>query len=112
MHTSVGSTTLRSGRLATGAGLTAIQMVGACRRPDRRRQASAIMRVVKAYLRVAKRLIHEPHLPKPLRALIVLGLLPLPGPVDEIALLTAALTIALFYRPRFKALLDEERAGS
>jgi hypothetical protein len=30
--------------------------------------------------------------------------------VDEAALLLAALTIALFYRPRFKALLDEERS--
>lgn len=61
------------------------------------------------YLRVAKRLVKEPHLPRPLRALIAFALLPIPGPVDEAALVVAALTIAVFYRPRFKTLLDEER---
>ena len=64
---------------------------------------------MRVYLRVAKRLASEPHLPKPLRALIVFALLPIPGPVDELALFIAAATIAVFYRPRFRALLEEER---
>jgi hypothetical protein len=35
--------------------------------------------------------------------------LPIPGPVDEAAFFVAAMTIAVFYRPRFKALVEEER---
>jgi hypothetical protein len=61
------------------------------------------------YLRVAKRLVNEPHLPRPLRWLLVFALLPIPGPIDEVALVLVATTIALFYRPRFRTLLDEER---
>ena len=64
---------------------------------------------MKIYMRVAKRLVKEPHLPRPLRGLLLFALLPIPGPIDEAALLLAATTIALFYRPRFKAILDEER---
>ena len=67
---------------------------------------------MRVYVRVAKRLVHEPHLPRPLRALLVFALLPIPGPVDELALLAAAVTIAVFYRPRFKALVQEERSNS
>ena len=67
------------------------------------------MFTVRVYLGVAKRLVKEPHLPKPLRALLVFGLLPIPGPIDEAALLLAALMIAVFYRARFKALVDQER---
>jgi len=63
---------------------------------------------MKVYLRVAKRLVREPHLPRPLRWLLVFALLPIPGPVDEAALVLAAITIAVFYRPRFRALLAEE----
>ena len=65
---------------------------------------------MRVYLRVAKRLATEPHLPKPLRALLVFALLPIPGPIDELALFIAAVTIAVFYRPRFRALLEEERS--
>jgi hypothetical protein len=61
------------------------------------------------YLRVAKRLATEPHLPRPLRWLLVFAVLPIPGPVDEGALILAALMIAVFYRPRFKTVLAEER---
>lgn len=64
------------------------------------------------YLRVAKRLVKEPHLPRPLRGLLLFALLPVPGPVDEVALVLAAGLIAVFYRPRFKALVDEERRAA
>lgn len=67
---------------------------------------------VKVYLRVARRLVKEPHLPRPLRALLVFALLPIPGPVDEVALVLAAATIAVFYRPRFRALVEEERLAA
>jgi hypothetical protein len=70
------------------------------------------MWLMKVYLRVAKGLVKEPHLPKPLRALLVFALLPIPGPIDEAALFLVAITIAVFYRPRFRALVQEERGRS
>jgi hypothetical protein len=38
------------------------------------------------------------RIPKPLRWLAALGLLPAPGPFDEIVLLIAAVPLGLFYR--------------
>jgi hypothetical protein len=38
------------------------------------------------------------RIPRPLRWLAALGLLPIPGPFDEAALLLAAVPLALFYR--------------
>ncbi|HEY2541927.1 MAG TPA: hypothetical protein VGH92_02630 [Gaiellaceae bacterium] len=46
-------------------------------------------------IRIAAR---DARIPKPLRVLAGFGLLPLPGPLDEIALLVAAIPFALFYR--------------
>lgn len=40
----------------------------------------------------------DDRIPRPLRALAALGLLPVPGPFDEIVLLVAAVPIGLFYR--------------
>jgi hypothetical protein len=65
---------------------------------------------VRLYLRVAKRLVREPHLPRPLRWLLVFALLPIPGPIDEAALVLAAVIVAAFYRARFSAVVAEERA--
>jgi hypothetical protein len=53
-----------------------------------------VRRVFRA-LRIAAR---DERIPKPLRALAGLGLLPIPGPVDEIVLLVAAIPLVLFYR--------------
>ena len=38
------------------------------------------------------------RIPAPLRWLAALGLLPIPGPVDEAVLVIAAIPLALFYR--------------
>jgi len=38
------------------------------------------------------------RIPRPLRWLVALGLLPVPGPLDEIVLLVAAVPLAVFYR--------------
>jgi hypothetical protein len=38
------------------------------------------------------------RIPKPLRWLAALGLLPIPGPFDEALLIVAAVFLALFYR--------------
>jgi len=40
----------------------------------------------------------DKRIPRPLRWLATLGLLPIPGPFDEILLLLVAVPIALFYR--------------
>jgi hypothetical protein len=38
------------------------------------------------------------RIPRPLRWLAAFGLLPIPGPVDELILLIVAVPLALFYR--------------
>ena len=40
----------------------------------------------------------DKRIPRPLRWLVGLGLLPVPGPFDEIVLLIAAVPLGLFYR--------------
>ena len=40
----------------------------------------------------------DKRIPGPLRWLVALGLLPVPGPFDEIVLLIAAVPLGLFYR--------------
>ena len=40
----------------------------------------------------------DSRIPRPLRWLAALGLLPVPGPFDEIVLLVVAVPLALFYR--------------
>jgi hypothetical protein len=58
------------------------------------RQYSGVRRLFRA-IRIAAR---DERIPKPLRALAGVGLLPIPGPVDEIALVLAAIPLVLFYR--------------
>jgi len=55
-----------------------------------------VRRLVRA-VRIAAR---DEAIPRPLRWLVGLGLLPIPGPVDEVILLVAAVPLALFYRHR------------
>ncbi|HEY2072132.1 MAG TPA: hypothetical protein VGG88_01015 [Gaiellaceae bacterium] len=50
-------------------------------------------------MRIAAR---DERIPKPLRALAAIGLLPIPGPVDEIVLLVAAIPLFLFYREQLR----------
>jgi hypothetical protein len=45
-----------------------------------------------------KLLAHDSRIPKPLRWLAGLGLLPVPGPVDEVILLLIAPILLVFYR--------------
>ena len=45
-----------------------------------------------------KVLARDPRIPKPLRWIAALGLLPIPGPVDEAVLLLVAPIFILFYR--------------
>ena len=50
----------------------------------------------------------DKRIPRPLRWLVALGLLPVPGPFDEIVLLVAAVPLAVFYR---EPLVDAWRRG-
>ena len=44
----------------------------------------------------------DSRIPRPLRWLAALGLLPIPGPVDEAVLLIVAVPLGLFYRGPLK----------
>jgi len=49
-------------------------------------------------IRAVKLLARDRRIPRPLRWLAAIGLLPIPGPVDEAVLLFVALLLWVFYR--------------
>jgi hypothetical protein len=49
-------------------------------------------------IRSVRILARDGRIPRPLRSLAVVGLLPLPGPVDEAILLLVAALLYVFYR--------------
>jgi hypothetical protein len=69
------------------------------------RIATFLERTIRA-VRFAAR---DPRIPKPLRVLAGLGLLPIPGPVDEAVLLVVAVPLAVLYR---KPLADAWRRAA
>jgi hypothetical protein len=55
-------------------------------------------------------LARDKRVPKPVRGLVALGLLPVPGPVDEVLLLVLAPFLFTFYRePMREAWRDASR---
>jgi hypothetical protein len=50
------------------------------------------------HLYVARKVSRDPAIPRWLRGLILFGLLPIPGPVDNIALAVAVAILVLRYR--------------
>jgi hypothetical protein len=54
-------------------------------------------------------LARDGRIPRPLRALVAVGVLPIPGPFDEAVLLVAALLLVAFYRPVLRDALEEAR---
>jgi hypothetical protein len=52
----------------------------------------------KRTLRAVRLAASDNRIPKSLRGLVAVGLLPIPGPFDEAVLLIAAVPLALFYR--------------
>jgi len=54
-------------------------------------------------IRAARLLARDGRVPRPLRWLAVVGLLPIPGPVDEAVLLVAAGLLWAFYRDELAA---------
>ena len=69
----------------------ALMLRRACRRP-----ASRSPDATAAPCRSAAR---DGRIPRPLRGLALFGVAPVPGPLDEVALLTAGFVLWLFYRP-------------
>jgi hypothetical protein len=57
-----------------------------------------LLTFVKRLVRAVRFAATDARIPKPLRWLAALGLLPVPGPFDEIALLLVAVPLGLFYR--------------
>jgi hypothetical protein len=53
-------------------------------------------------IRAVAVLARDREIPRPLRGLALFGLLPLPGPLDEVALLIVAALLFLFYRHRIR----------
>ena len=58
----------------------------------------AAVRAVYRATRAVRIIALDGRIPRPLRVLFVIGLMPVPGPLDEAALVIAALPLLLFYR--------------
>jgi len=57
---------------------------------------------VRRLLRAVKLLARDGRIPKPLRGLAAFGVLPIPGPIDELALVLVGVVLWLFYRRTLK----------
>jgi len=57
-----------------------------------------VLTFVKRLVRAARFAATDRRIPSPLRWFAALGLVPVPGPFDEMVLLAAAVPLALFYR--------------
>jgi hypothetical protein len=57
-----------------------------------------VLAAIRRLIRAVKIVARDGRIPRPLRALVAFGLLPIPGPVDELALLVVGLLLWIFYR--------------
>jgi hypothetical protein len=55
-------------------------------------------RRISRLVKILAALARDPRIPRPVRWLLVIGLLPIPGPFDEIAALIALGLISVFWR--------------
>jgi hypothetical protein len=67
-----------------------------------------MLAVLRRVIRATRYAATDPRIPRPLRWLAAFGLLPVPGPFDEIVLLVVAVPLGLFYR---EPLADAWRRG-
>jgi hypothetical protein len=56
------------------------------------------MTTVRRLIKCVTVLARDGRIPRPLRGAVAVGLMPLPGPLDEVVLLLAAVPLLLFYR--------------
>jgi hypothetical protein len=61
--------------------------------------------------RAVRLVLRDGGIPRPLRWLAAVGLAPIPGPFDEIALLLVAAILFVFYRGRLAAAWREARSS-
>jgi len=65
---------------------------------QRRVSLAAMLAAARRLIRSVKILARDSRIPKPLRGLAAFGLLPIPGPIDEAALLVVGLILWALYR--------------
>jgi hypothetical protein len=56
------------------------------------------MATIRRLARAAAAVGRDRRIPRPLRAAVAIGLLPLPGPFDEAILVVVAIPLLIFYR--------------
>jgi hypothetical protein len=78
-------------------------------RPVTVRRIRILASVLARTLRAARILATDTRIPRPLRWVAGIGLLPIPGPVDELVLLLVAPIFFLFYREPMR---EAWRSGS
>ena len=61
-----------------------------------------MLRAPRRVIEAVKILARDGRIPKPLRGLVAFGVLPIPGPVDEVVLLVVGPILWAFYRDRFR----------
>ena len=61
-----------------------------------------MLRAARRVVLAVKILARDGRIPKPLRGLVAFGVLPIPGPVDEVVLLIVGPILWIFYRDRFR----------
>jgi hypothetical protein len=64
----------------------------------RRVSLAAMLAAARRLIRSVKILARDSRIPKPLRGLAAFGVLPIPGPIDEAALLIVGLILWVLYR--------------
>jgi len=70
--------------------------------PKLRSQIARVGMFFRRLIRAVRIAAKDDRIPRPLRWLAAVGLLPIPGPIDEVVLLIAAVPLALFYRGPLK----------
>ena len=65
---------------------------------QRRVSLAAMLAAARRLIRSVKILARDGRIPKPLRGLAAFGVLPIPGPIDEAALLVVGLILWALYR--------------
>jgi hypothetical protein len=63
-------------------------------------------------MRAARLLANDRRIPRPVRGLVVVGALPIPGPVDEVVLLFAAGILYTFYREPMREAWQQARPAN
>jgi hypothetical protein len=69
------------------------------------------MTAVRQLIRAVRILARDGRIPRPLRGLAAFGLLPIPGPFDEVALLIVGVLLWIFYREPLREGWSQAAAG-